>query len=292
MTDGGPALPTDADWRELGVRIGPELHGGHQSRVFDAEVEGQRVAVKLTDAELTDGALLAERSQLVERLAATTGTVARPLPLGGALTSRIGSWFVMATVFVEGRSPDVMSVDDAHRLGSTLAELHGALRLQPPGRIPPVAALANSSSTDAWQLLHGDFSHLNVIIAPGGMRVVDFDDCGTGPIEHDLAMSLYMVRFDDAVSARAGNDVARSAVFRPAFLDGYASAVGKPVDVERVDDLIVRRIRTLGRWIDEPSTAPIGIRTASAEWHRTLRDFVTSELGTDPTQRAPSGDAR
>jgi len=35
-------------------------------------------------------------------------------------------------------------------------------------------------------------------------------------------------------------------------------------------------VSALGHWLDNLTTAPIGIRTASAEWHEVLRTFVRS----------------
>ena len=39
---------------------------------------------------------------------------------------------------------------------------------------------------------------------------------------------------------------------------------------------IEARISTLGRWLDDLTTAPIGIRTSSAAWQEVLRTFVRS----------------
>ena len=42
------------------------------------------------------------------------------------------------------------------------------------------------------------------------------------------------------------------------------------------DGLIEARISMLGRWLDDLTTAPIGIRTSSAAWQEVLRTFVRS----------------
>jgi hypothetical protein len=41
-----------------------------------------------------------------------------------------------------------------------------------------------------------------------------------------------------------------------------------------IDEMIEIRIEALGRWLDDPSSAPIGIRTSSPEWLETLTSFV------------------
>lgn len=289
--DDAPRVPTDAEWRAHGIRPSRELHGGHQSRVFLAELDGQQAAVKLTDVRFADVELLTARMQIVETLGALTDLVVPSVRIGGGLTRRMGEWFATATRYVTGRAPDLTSIGDGRRLGATLAELHATLRGVEAPRLPPMPALViddrRADRPAAWQLLHGDFSDRNVIVTPDGPRVIDFDDGGTGPVEYDLANSLYMVLFDDAT---ASSTAPRSEAFRPAFLAGYASASDTPIDVALIDEMVELRISALAGWIDDLSTAPIGIRTASPEWHRTLRRFVNSRLRTDPTQPGPTAD--
>ena len=45
--------------------------------------------------------------------------------------------------------------------------------------------------------------------------------------------------------------------------------------------MIALRIDALGRWLDDLSTAPIGIRTSSPEWLETLTTFVKSHRPVD-----------
>ena len=78
---------------------------------------------------------------------------------------------------------------------------------------------------DRPKLLHGDFSDQNLIRSSDGLRIVDFDECGLGPIEYDLANSLYMVSFD---ADRTGRPE-RLERFRHPFLEGYAATAGRPV---------------------------------------------------------------
>ena len=89
---------------------------------------------------------------------------------------------------------------------------------------------------------------------------------------YDVANSLYMVLFDAEVNANHDRYLA----FRSPFLDGYADATGEAVDLAVVDSLIDGRIAALGRWHDDPTSAPIGIRTSSPEWRKVLRGFVSA----------------
>jgi Ser/Thr protein kinase RdoA (MazF antagonist) len=107
-------------------------------------------------------------------------------------------------------------------------------------------------------------------VVDGWCRVFDFDDCGYGPPAFDVANALLMVRFDDATSGRA----AVCPTFEASFVAGYQAAADTPLDLEEVHDLVGLRVDALERWLDEPAQAPIGIRTASPEWHATLRAFV------------------
>jgi hypothetical protein len=66
--------------------------------------------------------------------------------------------------------------------------------------------------------------------------------------------------------------------FRAWFVDGYRSASGHAVPDELVGRSIALRVQALGRWIDRPETAPIGIRTATPAWHDSLRAFVRSQI--------------
>ena len=109
-----------------------------------------------------------------------------------------------------------------------------------------------------------------MIVTPAGPRLIDFDDCGYGPVAFDVANALYMVLFDASV----GDRPKLYATFRPGFLAGYRQAAGRPLDDGEVDGFIDARVAALGRWLDDLPNAPIGIRTSSPEWLQTLRAFV------------------
>ena len=62
--------------------------------------------------------------------------------------------------------------------------------------------------------------------------------------------------------------------FEDALLSGYANGAVGALDRSAVDRFIDLRVRALGSWLDDLSTAPVGIRNASPAWQGTLRDFV------------------
>lgn len=267
-------LPPLAQWDQLGIEIGAELHAGKQSRVFVATIDGRRVAIKLTDAQLADRTRLAERMRMVEALAGRTDVAVRPRRLDGELVQRIGAWLLTATPLVEGDQLDVDDADDARLMGRALADLHRSLAELPGFAVPPVAALdlPDADRPAQWQLLHGDFSDQNILSAPAGIRVFDFDDAGYGPVAYDVANSLYMVLFDADVTGRPE----RSDTFRTPFVEGYNERAATAVDDAAIDAMIAVRVRALRRWLDDLPNAPIGIRTSSPEWLGTLRAFVAS----------------
>lgn len=275
------SLPSRDEWLRWKIQIIDELPDGKQSRVVRALIDGSEAAVKLTSSHLADGNLLTSRMQAVERLGNVHREVVAPIRIGGALVQPIGEWFMTATAFITGHELDAGNPRDAKLLGQQLARLHDALAGLDPLEIPPIAALdttERSQERSGWQLLHGDFSTKNVIATSTMLRVFDFDDCGYGPVEYDVANSLYMELFDSDVNDRPDSYQA----FRPAFLDGYGNGSGRPVDMAAIDEMMTARIEALGRWLDDLSTAPIGIRTSSAAWLETLASFVQRNQTSKP----------
>lgn len=79
-----------------------------------------------------------------------------------------------------------------------------------------------------------------------------------------------MVLFD----AWLTNDPDRYERFRTWFVDSYRASASFSLDEANLDKAIQVRINALRRWLDTPAEAPIGIRTASAEWRQRLRSFL------------------
>jgi len=269
------AVPSAEMWSSIGVTCGLELHGGHQSKVFAAEHDGDAVVVKLTDGRLVDHAF--ERRLEVAAAAAAIGDfVVGPISTGEGPCQRLGDWLVVVYPMVSGTPPDIRVEHDVRRLASTLAELHRVLDQIGPVDVPIVAALAGSTESTGFgrqQLLHGDYSAANVMFSGRVARVFDFDDCGYGPVEFEAGNTLYMMLFDAAMASTM-RDYER---FRDWFVAEYRSTSGLEVPDELLDTSIGLRVEALRRWVERPETAPIGIRTATPAWRESLRAFVRSQ---------------
>ncbi len=271
-------LPDDRAWASIGVVCGPELHGGHQSRVFAASRDGDRVVVKLTDSRLVDRAFR-RRVEMTSVLAEMDDSVVGPIATRTGPIAELGAWLAVVSPLVVGETPDVRREADVRRMAAAMASLHRSLDQLESVDLPPVAALATADGhsevgdSGRLQLLHGDYSHANLLFSGDRTRVFDFDDCGYGPIEFDVGNTLYMVLFDAAMSS----EMERYERFRDWFVDEYRSASGLDVPHELVEQSIGLRVRALGRWLDRPESAPIGIRTATPAWRSSLRAFVRSQ---------------
>lgn len=256
-----------------------ELHGGHQSRVFRVDrIEGAPIVAKLLDAATTERDEVAARVAVVEAVAAIDRQVCGPIAVDGRWVGEIvdgdGRGHVLVcSEWADGRAPDPASASDATAMGAGLARLHEALARLPPTDLPVVAALRASPIGDdvgEHQVLHGDFGVGNVRLSDAGLRIFDFDDCGFGPPVHDVANAVYLVGFDGVVHGTP--EIAER--FRAAFVAAYREASGRPLPDDLIDAFVERRVRALGTWLDDLTTAPPGIRDASPTWLATLRSFV------------------
>lgn len=275
-----PPLPllTGPDWERLGVHDVVELTGGHQSRVVRAVAGTDPVVVKLTDARLVDAREHAARVQVVADLASIDDHVVRPRPLGSTLVEVVGGWLAVTYPFAPGRPADPMSRVDVEKMAVVLASLHDSMRQLAPVGLPLVAALATGdpaalADPSRDQLLHGDYSPSNVRMDGDVVRVIDLDDCGLGPIEHEIGNSLYMVLFDATISG----DLPMYRRFRTWFTEAYAAEARMTFDDRVLDSAIERRRGALRHWLDHPDEAPIGIRTSSPAWRRRLLAFAHDE---------------
>lgn len=272
---------THDEWTGLGFHDVAELSGGRQSRVFAVHREGESLVVKLTHAHLVDCDVLMRKATLIENLARLDAAVVGPIPVRGSLVHPLGEWLVTATRLIEGTPLDQSGIAHGELLGGTLAGLHRSMRQIPPVDLPRVAALEIDTSgrwdsTDSDQLLHGDFAASNLIQTLDGIRVFDFDDCGYGPVEFDIANSLYMVMFDSWVNDRSPDQYQE---FRTDFVNGYTRSTGRALDGGTINSMIEVRIAALQRWAANPSEAPIGIRDSPPEWIDTLNRFIQAWRG-------------
>lgn len=262
------------------------LAGGHQSRVFRAtRRDGARVAVKSIDASLVDREELEVRLGVVDALADHDPRVCRPVLLAEDLIIDLAiaegqDRYLVGYEFASGAEPDPTRASDAARMGAALSHLHESMRKLPAVALPVVSALravsmGGGDAISTGQLLHGDFSASNLFQTGEGVRIFDFDDCGYGPPEFDVANALYMVLFDQTLRARTLHNYE---TFRQSFVDGYLSSAGPSLRPDSLDRFIDLRVHPVALWLDDLNSAPIGLRNAPSAWHATLRSFVSSYL--------------
>jgi Ser/Thr protein kinase RdoA (MazF antagonist) len=288
----------------LGLGDLRKIVGGWQSlAVYEGRADGRRVVVKVLDSRRADRDALGCRLNLLTTLRVAGDMVCAPVPVRGRPVNELmaegaDSVCTVAYEFAEGDAPDIGRPEDAVQMGRILAELHASMAALPPCRLPGMAAfpplerlghvaddlgvsiaglteVSLDHDGSRRQLLHGDFSSKNVRVAGTTWRVFDFDDCGYGPVELDVANSLYFVLFE----ATTGGDGERYRRFREGFVRGYRERSRVAVSDAALDRLITRRVLALASWLADPDTAPLGVRTASDEWRRTLEAFVQRYLG-------------
>jgi Ser/Thr protein kinase RdoA (MazF antagonist) len=269
-------VPTEKEWVDLGFHDALELGGGWQSRVFAVEGAAGSLAVKLTPAHLVNRRALEQKAALVDDLARLDASVVAPVPVCGSLVYPFGEWLATATDLIDGDRLEESNAAHSELLGASLAGLHRSMREVPAVDIPRVAALRSDAghwglSAESDQLLHGDFNTSNLILTSAGIRIFDFDDCGYGPIEFDVANSIYMAGFDSW--AKEGS-MATFRAFRSAFVAGYSRSSDRTLEDASIDSLIDTRVMALRRWAANPAAAPIGIRNSPVEWIETLERFV------------------
>ena len=257
-----------------------ELGEGHQSRVFELMLrDGQRIIAKVLDSALVDARAVRARVDAVAELSDLDQRVCRPIRFGDDLVNLIAddagsSALLLCFEFADGVALDIGHTDDAELMGRTLARLHRSLARVRRRDVPEVAAsqAVRLDVNEEFQLLHGDFNSGNLRRTNSTVKVFDFEDCGYGPRSLEIANALYMVLFDCIV----GGQTERYKSFEGAFLGGYESESDDPIDRVIVDRFIDLRVDALERWLDDLTTAPVGIRTATPEWHQTLRWFVSN----------------
>lgn len=267
----------------LGADDAEELGGGHQGRVFRVIGQlGHPVVAKVLDASLVDRAELEARLEVNVALADLDPRVCRPLLIGGRGVTELSSaddrlHYAVCYEFAGGIEPDPGRADDAVRMGAALSELHRSMSQLSAAPLPVVSALRAVSAEDVpaagpHQLLHGDFSASNLRRDGDVVRIFDLDDCGYGPPAFDVANALHMVLFDTVTQGTRQT----YETFRGSFIDGYVGGPGPSLPEGSLDRFIDLRVQALGSWLDDLDSAPIGIRTASSAWHRTLRSFVAA----------------
>lgn len=88
---------------------------------------------------------------------------------------------------------------------------------------------------DDWGLIHADLHLGNALFQGGGVKLIDFDDCGHGYRPYELAVALWKLRDEPDYPS-----------FRDALLDGYPRH--RDVDVTHLDDFIAVRQVAFDLW--------------------------------------------
>ena len=88
---------------------------------------------------------------------------------------------------------------------------------------------------DAGGLIHADLHLGNAIFQGGDVKLIDFDDCGTGPRVYELAVALWELR-----------DQPNYPAYRDALLAGYRAR--REIDVAHLDDFIALRQVAFDLW--------------------------------------------
>jgi len=260
------------------VELGERLYGGHQSVVYQARWDGRDVVVKF---ELESDRWLDPRMLATSAAAEANPQVVPPLSIDGALVHSLDGRRSVVQPFVAGSPPDIDDRLQAEEMGRSLARLHATLQLVDGSGLPDVSmlrAVAGADELVLWgdrQLIHGDFGAANLISTEAGLRILDFGELGFGTAALDVANTIFIERFSAALDGRLADADRFAEVFVAAYADESGSSIGSD-DIEL--GLDVRR-RALGRWLDEPERAPVGIARSSPEWRRRLRRYAE----TDPT---------
>jgi Ser/Thr protein kinase RdoA (MazF antagonist) len=115
-------------------------------------------------------------------------------------------------------------------------------------------------------LIHADLHLGNALFHRGGVRLIDFDDCGTGPRLYDLAVALWELRERPDYS-----------VFRKALLTGYGAL--RKIDVTHLDDFIAVRQVAFDLWYTGIGQVNPAFAARLADVHRwslSMLDLVES----------------
>ena len=202
-------------WVELGLIDARELVGGFQSRVFKANRAGEWLAVKVVDADLVDEAEWTRRVEITNWLARRCLLVPKPVALGGRIVDHRVGRLIAASEFAPGKPVDISQRREVRLMAEALAATHKHLAKYPTCDLPLVAPLRTPGAQAAIagldrQLLHGDFGSRNVLIDMDHAAVLDFGECGYGPIEFELGNTMFMTEFDCRLAERRDSCDART----------------------------------------------------------------------------------
>jgi Ser/Thr protein kinase RdoA (MazF antagonist) len=113
-------------------------------------------------------------------------------------------------------------------------------------------------------LIHADLHLGNALFHRGDVRLIDFDDCGTGARLYELAVALWELR-----------DRPDYAMFREALLSGYRAS--RDIDVTHLDDFIALRQVAFDLWytgMAQVNPAFAGKLDGVHRWSLSMLDLV------------------
>lgn len=214
----------------LGLRCDGRLQplNSYENRVYQVGIEdGAPVVAKFyRPGRWSDAAILEEHAFAFE-LAARDIPVVTPIRHAGASLHGHGEFRFSVSPRVSGRVPELDDLDLLRQIGRLVARIHlcgqGGRFEQRPRLTPDRLGVASrdyllqhdfipahlhaaytslcrdlmAAVVEAWSRatarelrLHGDFHPGNVLVHEGQVRIVDLDDCCTGPAVQDLWMFL------------------------------------------------------------------------------------------------------
>ena len=203
-------------------------------------------ALRANDGATTVAATAAGQTRVCSVLRCMDGRImegsARPVHLrrlGGAMAllhHQADGW-TPPTDFVRIRWDHETFFGDVMVYGETSAA--GCWALLPAevrARFASVAArMSDLDDVDDVGLIHADLHLGNALFRRGEVKLIDFDDCGTGPRLYELAVALWELRDEEGYVQ-----------FRDALLDGYRQH--REIDASRLDDLIAVRQIAFDLW--------------------------------------------
>ena len=119
------------------------------------------------------------------------------------------------------------------------------------------------TAPDRFGLIHADMRLANLLDGPGGLTVIDFDDCGAGWLLYDFAAAVSFLEADPRLPR-----------LKAAWLRGYAGIRPPPPGAhDEMDTFVMLRRMALLAWV--------GSRPASPEPQALAPHFarVTADLG-------------
>lgn len=105
---------------------------------------------------------------------------------------------------------------------------------------------AYGKGRDRYGLIHADMRLANLLIDGASIRLIDYDDCGSGWFMYDFAAAISFIETDPSIP-----------VLKAAWLRGYRSVRDLPAsDEAEIDTFIMMRRMALLAWIGSHIEAP------------------------------------